>query len=49
MLIGGSLSGVWFSGVVLFGREFVFSDAGLEIAKPVNPLFANLRSSWNCS
>ncbi len=35
---GISLSGVWFSGVVLFGREFIFSDAGLEIVQPVNPI-----------
>ena len=32
------MTGVWFSGVVLFGREFVYSNAGVEISKPVKPI-----------
>ena len=34
-VLGDNLNGVWFSGIVMFGWEYVFSDAGVESIKPV--------------
>ena len=33
--IDGDSSGIWYAGIVVFGKEYAFSQAGVESTRPV--------------
>ena len=47
MIVNGSVDqqnednvcGIWYAGIVLFGKEYAFSQAGVESTNPVNRQF----------
>ena len=34
--IDGDSSGIWYAGIVVFGKEYAFSQAGVESTLPVS-------------